>query len=123
MNANQKQTDMSKNAKSRETSSQQRTSASSDSAPVQHLEDIPDKNRYSGKGIKINWEKLNQDFQKNIGKQSIQKLAGEWGVSVESLRRLGIGFDTFAAFTFPMKNWQGEIVGIWRSCSYQSVFG
>ncbi len=66
-----------------------------------------------------NWEQENKRYQTDVGAQSISKLAGEWGVSKEALRRLGIGFDT-NAYTFPMRNWRGKIVGF-RKRSYKDI--
>ena len=48
----------------------------------------------------------------------MERLADAWGVSTESLRRLGIGFDA-GAYTFPMRNARGEIVGI-RKRDYEN---
>lgn len=84
---------------------------SSNSAAVCPLEDMEELHRYSGKVINISFEELNTEFQKNIGAKSISKLALNWNVSEESILRLGVGFDTYA-YTFPMRNGEGKIIGI-----------
>ncbi len=91
-----------------------------DQTLVSPLEDtVKIKNVYRERGI--NWKEQNNIFQQQIGQQSILKLAEAWGVSQESLRRIGIGFDTStSAYTFPMKNWQGDVVGI-RKRSFKEI--
>lgn len=66
-----------------------------------------------------NYQEDNKKFQSQIGAQTILKLAEAWGVSEKALRRIEIGFDK-SAYTFPMRNWQGEIVGI-RKRSYKDI--
>lgn len=89
--------------------------------PASPLEDSLKMKKSSGREIR-NLQKDNETFQKQIRAQSISELAGKWGVSEESLRRLGTGFDKLAkfAYTFPMRNWRGEIVGI-RKRSYKDI--
>ena len=57
------------------------------------------------------WEDKARAFAKNIGDGTISKLASTWTVSPESLRALGVGFDTYA-YTFPLYDPDGEIIGI-----------
>lgn len=59
----------------------------------------------------VQWQALCSKYQQAIGLNTVERLAGVWGVSAEALRRLGIGFDT-GAYTFPMMNARGEIIGI-----------
>ena len=61
------------------------------------------------------WEKFSTTCRENIRHDSVLKLADEWAVSVESLYALEIGFDDQCqAYTFPMRNAQGQIVGVRR---------
>ena len=93
---------------------EQRTRASSDSAPVQPLEDMEDNNRYLGKEV-TRWKEKQKSFREAIDPDSVNRLAADWGVSEESLNRLGIGFDASAsAYTFAMFDSQRQVVGIRR---------
>ena len=59
----------------------------------------------------LSWEELSQEYRSNIGSNSVMKLAEDWTVSPDSLYALNVGFADHA-YTFPMKNGDGEIVGI-----------
>ncbi len=90
----------------------QDTSVALYKTPVSPLEDTVKIKEVFREGV-INWKEASKSYQKQIRAQSISMLAEAWSVSEDSLRRLEIGFDKFA-YTFPMRNWQGEIVGIRR---------
>ncbi len=97
---------------------EQDITVSPDKTPVSPLEDTLKITEVFREGI-YNWEEDNKRFQEQIGAQSISNLAEAWGVSEKDVRRLGIGFDT-NAYTFPMRNWRGKIVGI-RKRSYKDI--
>ena len=59
----------------------------------------------------ISWEELSDKYRSNISPSSVLRLAEDWGVSSESLSALRVGFAE-NAYTFPMKNGDGAIVGI-----------
>ena len=52
-------------------------------------------------------------FATRIRREQLESLANALGVSERSLRRLGVGFDA-CAFTFPMRDGGGIVVGIRR---------
>ena len=99
-------------------SSEQDIAVCPDKTRVSPLEDTLKIRKVFREGIH-NWEEDNKRFQGQIGAQSISELAGAWSIVKEALRRLGIGFDT-NAYTFPMRNWQGKIVGF-RKRSYKDI--
>lgn len=56
---------------------------------------------------------LAEKFRKNLTVELVNTLAMQLGVSVNSLLRLGIGWSPMAgAYSFPMRNAQGEVTGI-----------
>lgn len=61
--------------------------------------------------MKMNWQGKVATCERNLGDSSREWLARTWGVSVESLRRLRTGFDTYA-YTFPVCDAGGRIIGI-----------
>lgn len=97
-----------------------RTPAPSDSAPVRAFEDAEDgitlgQGSTEGKQrlAHTDWAELGGKYQANIRRATLKRLARDFGVSADSLARLGVGFDTGVdAFTFPMRNAIGEIVGL-----------
>ncbi|HUT61703.1 MAG TPA: hypothetical protein VNA25_28020 [Phycisphaerae bacterium] len=75
----------------------------SDVSPAIHLEDGEDSRSTRGESDAVSWDEMQVAFSQDLRPASAQRLAEELGVSVESLKRLGLGFDkTRAAFTFPM---------------------
>jgi hypothetical protein len=66
------------------------------------------------------WANKAKEFAKNIGNGTIRKLASTWTVSPESLRALGVGFDTYA-YTFPLYDPDGRVIGI-RKRPIKEVF-
>ena len=87
--------------------------------PVSSLEDATLKTTEAFREGIHYWESLNERYQSQISARAILKLARTWGVCEEDVRRLETGFDK-STYTFPMRNWQGEIVGI-RKRSYKDV--
>ena len=62
---------------------------------------------------KADFAKLAGDFQAAVRPEALDKLAVSLGVSVESLRRLGIGWSgKNRAWAFPMSNAAGNMLGI-----------
>ena len=84
--------------------------ALSDNAPVQYQEELGRLKGCSGKDY-YPWDIKATEYQRQISNSSIASLATELGVSQESLRRLGIGFDQHS-YTFPMKDSRGKVIGI-----------
>lgn len=56
---------------------------------------------------------LQQQYSRQITSQQVNNLSQQLGVSTQSLRRLRIGFNG-EAYTFPMSDTQGRIIGIRR---------
>ena len=56
---------------------------------------------------------LAEQYQQQLTQRQLEGLSGSLGVSSQSLRRLGMGWDG-RAFTFPMSNDFGKIIGIRR---------
>jgi len=112
-----------------------RTPAPSDSAPVRALE-TPEEEATLWKGAKAgageavsspsssssssssaavvpDWAALAKQFSAQVRDGTLRKLARDFGVSMDSLRKLGIGYDKGKdAFTFPMADAAGRIVGL-----------
>jgi hypothetical protein len=108
-----------------------RTPAPSDNAPVRALEE-PEEEATLGKGTKTgagevvsspvvapdavavpDWAALAKQFSGQVRDGTLRQLAKDFGVSADSLRRLGIGYDKGKdAFTFPMADAAGRIVGL-----------
>lgn len=61
----------------------------------------------------IAFDRLSARYQSQLTGEKLKSLAGSLGVSSGSLSRLGVGWDG-AAFTFPMSDANGKIVGIRR---------
>ena len=62
---------------------------------------------------KTDFGKLAADLPSGVRPEALDKLAVALGVSVESLRRLGIGWSAkHRAWTFPMSNAAGDVLGI-----------
>jgi len=59
----------------------------------------------------LQWQGLCRKYQQAIGEKTVKHLAETWGVRPEVLWRMEIGFDA-GAYTFPMKDARGEIIGI-----------
>lgn len=59
------------------------------------------------------FEKAAEDHERAVNPEALERWADELGVSVDSLRRLHVGWDG-EAWTFPMRNVSGRIVGIRR---------
>jgi len=87
-----------------------RTNAPSDDSPARSLEESLEDTTSSGKDS-LSWQEKAKAFQGRLRKKSLESFAEKLGVSVESLKRLGIGFDRYA-FTFPMVTAEGEVCGI-----------
>ena len=83
--------------------------------PMSHQVDTVKKTlKYLGKES-LEWEEFSAKYRKNINQKSVLKLAQDWDVSPDSLYALGIGFDNQKqAYTFAMRNFQGQIVGVRR---------
>jgi hypothetical protein len=77
---------------------------------MRYQEDLGRQTGCSGKES-YSWEEKASSYVAQLASQSLAKFADEFGVSEESLRQLGIGFDQYA-YTFPMMNAQGQVVGI-----------
>ena len=61
----------------------------------------------------IDFAKLAADFRAAVRPEALDKLAVALGVSVESLRRLGVGWSAkHRAWAFPMSNAAGDVLGI-----------
>jgi len=56
---------------------------------------------------------LHQQYGRQITNQQLNDLSQQLGLSTQSLKRLSIGWDS-EAYTFPMSNSQGRIIGIRR---------
>ena len=56
---------------------------------------------------------LARQYEAGLSERSLARLAKQLGVSVESLQRLGTGWDG-KSWTFPMQNASGRIIGIRR---------
>ncbi len=82
-----------------------------DKTPVSHQVDTPKQTIKSLGGESLSWEELSKKYESNISPSSVLDLARDWAVSPESLRALGIGFAEHT-YTFPMRNAEGEVVGI-----------
>ena len=66
----------------------------------------------NGRG-KIDFDKLAADCTATVGPEALDKLAVALGLSVESLRRLGVGWlAKHRAWAFPMSNAGGNVLGI-----------
>lgn len=66
--------------------------------------------------IPRNFGQLAEQYEQRASDSRIETFAGELGVSAKSLRRLHIGWDG-DAWTFPMQNATGDVVGIRRRFS------
>ncbi len=60
----------------------------------------------------MNWKEKAEAFQQALYPSSLEKYANELGVSRESLRRLGMGFNNPDSYTFPMRWADGYVCGI-----------
>jgi len=89
-----------------------RTDARFVRARVRPLEDSENNDGSLG-GEPCDWAALAAQYKQAVSEKSVARLAQTWGVSVESLKALSVGFDG-AAFTFPMKDGEGRIVGLRR---------
>lgn len=67
----------------------------------------------SGNSSAVAFSKLAGLFQKRLTDSLLQRLSSSIGVSAESLKRLGTGFDG-RTYTFPMFNENRKIIGIRR---------
>lgn len=75
--------------------------------------------QYSSRGVAISndfgknkdFGPLTKQFQERLTAEKLNSLSGSLGLSKESLQRLGIGWDG-QAYTFPMSNDFGKIIGI-----------
>lgn len=65
----------------------------------------------------VQWQVLCREYRQAVGEKAVNHLAETWGVRPEALWRMEIGFDS-GAYTFPMKNARGEIIGI-RKRAYE----
>jgi hypothetical protein len=98
-----------------------------DSAPAipQTARPCATKNKHEDNGLSsgedtaqgLKWKGLCQKYRQAIGEKAVKRLAETWGVRPEVLWRMEIGFDS-GAYTFPMKNARGEIIGI-RKRAYE----
>ncbi len=61
----------------------------------------------------IPFEKLSKQYQDRISDRQLRWLGASLGITPESLTRLNVGFDG-KAFTFPMKDENGNVIGIRR---------
>ncbi len=59
------------------------------------------------------FEGLARQYQGQLTVERLEELSTLLGVTVESLKQLGIGFDG-QAYTFPMSDFQGRIIGVRR---------
>ena len=66
----------------------------------------------------LTWQGLCQKYRQAIGEKAVKRLAETWGVRPEALWRMEIGFGA-GAYTFPMKNARGEIIGF-RKRGYEN---
>ena len=82
-----------------------------DKTAVSHQVDTIEKSKKYLGGESLSWKELSEKSRSNIGHSSALNLADDWKVSAESLYALGIGFAEHA-YTFPMRNAEGETVGI-----------
>jgi hypothetical protein len=56
---------------------------------------------------------LNVEFQAAVDPRRLDRLAADLGLSVPSLQQLGIGWcSRSSAWSFPMRNWAGQVLGI-----------
>ena len=83
----------------------------SNRTPVSHQVDTVKKSIKSLGKEYLTWKELSEKSRSNISDSSVLKLAEDLAVSPESLYALNIGFAEHA-YTFPMRNGDGEIVGI-----------
>ena len=60
-----------------------------------------------------NFSNLSEKYQNRLTLEMLDQLSTSLGVSQESLNRLGVGWDG-QAYTFPMSNAEGNIIGIRR---------
>jgi len=90
-----------------------RTDARSIPARVRPLEDTTENNDGFIGEEPCGWAARAAQYEQAVSEKSVAGLSRKWGVSVESLKALGVGFDG-AAFTFPMKDGEGRIVGLRR---------
>jgi hypothetical protein len=61
----------------------------------------------------INLESLAEQYQSAVKGEAFDKLAESLGLSIESLRRLGVGWSAkHSAWAFPMLDAQGKVLGI-----------
>jgi len=74
---------------------------------------LPVRRRSAGKTDPARVAKLSSEFVDRITDKQIIELSARLGVSGDSLKRLGIGWNG-AAYTFPMQNGAGEIIGVCR---------
>jgi hypothetical protein len=59
------------------------------------------------------WSAKSEKYQRNLPPGKLESLAGELGVTADSLRAVGIGWNQGGfRYTFPEKNAAGEVVGI-----------
>lgn len=69
--------------------------------------------KYEPPAVTIDAAKYAQQFQDALGDAQAETIAGTLGVGLDSLGRLGFGYDAeHDAVSFPMRNAYGEIVGI-----------
>jgi hypothetical protein len=62
---------------------------------------------------KVDFAKLAADSRQGVKPEALDKLAVSLGVSIESLRRLGVGWSAqHRAWSFPMSNAAGGVLGI-----------
>jgi len=61
----------------------------------------------------IDWQQLVTDYQAAVETTALEALARQLTVSCAALKALGIGWDG-EAWTLPMRNGQGQIIGIMR---------
>ena len=59
----------------------------------------------------IDWEEKQRQTSQAISASTLKAVASELGVTVESLREIGIGFDEFA-ITFPTRSAEGNVIGM-----------
>ena len=93
-----------------------------DSGYLHILADRPKKQQHCsqrGFAVRLNdkpdrdFTALQQQYSRQMTSQQVNTISEQLGVSEQSLRRLNIGWDG-QAYTFPMSNAQGQIIGIRR---------